>query len=324
MSTNTSTTNDLGCTVYTCPLSEALIAYRPSIGGNATFVALFGFLALVQALLSIRHKIWGYMGAMVLGLTLEFIGYIGRLQLNNDPFKYQYFDEIFVCLSIAPTFLTAAIYLTFARVVSSCDESLSWLRPKTMSTAFKASTIMCVILQIAGGATTSASTGPTEESTRQTGVDVTIVGLSILLVSLLLFILNGAIYAWNWRAATALHARHRLQSEEMRVQWRCLVFGLADAAVAIFIRTAFRIAELSGGFEGDLANNQAAFMILESTMVFIASVCLTIGHPGLCLDIAWKNLTWRTYLCREVHGNVESEGKAGVGLSDKGSQGPEV
>lgn len=66
--------------------------------------------------------------------------------------------------------------------------------------------------------------------------------------------------------------------------------GLAIASVTIFVRCAFRVAELERGFQSPLASDQVAFMILEGTMVIIACLCLTIGHPGLCLDIAWKRL----------------------------------
>jgi hypothetical protein len=29
-------------------------------------------------------------------------------------------------------------------------------------------------------------------------------------------------------------------------------------------------------------------MVLEGAMIIIASLCLTICHPGFCLDIPWK------------------------------------
>jgi len=171
---------------------------------------------------------------------------------------------------------------------------------------------VCLVLQAAGGAITSTSGGPSREAAamRQTGVNIMIGGLLFQVVSLFLFILYATIYAWRWRAATALHYRHRLQHAHMSFRWRSLVFGtfqsikqlssldekkltlpgLAIASVAIFVRSAFRVAELWRGFSSRLANNEVAFMILEGAMVVNASLCLTLGHPGLCLDIAWKRL----------------------------------
>ncbi|CAM1507772.1 Fc.00g046200.m01.CDS01 [Cosmosporella sp. VM-42] len=336
MSTNPGTINstqtDVPCTLNTCPLSEGIITYQPSIAGNALFAALFGIMLLVQLSLGIRHKTWSYLVAMVFGLILEVVGYVGRIQLHDDPFNFNFFIEyvksIFhskiqiadphtsarylVCLTIGPAFLTAAIYITFARVVYSCDERLSWTRPERISIIFMTCDFVCLVLQAAGGAITATSDGASQEAEamRQTGVNIMISGLSFQLVSLFLFILYAAIYAWRWHAASALRYRHRLQSAHMSLRWKSLVFGtfkntkqfalyvgsektltlsgLAIASVTIFARCAFRVAELMRGFDSPLANNEMAFMILEGAMVIIACLCLTSGHPGLCLDIAWK------------------------------------
>ncbi|KAH8884184.1 putative RTA1 domain protein [Thozetella sp. PMI_491] len=291
MSTDSSTANstetEVPCTLDTCPLSEAIITYQPNIGGNAFFFALFGLLFLVQLRLGIRYKTWSYLVAMLFGLILEVVGYIGRLQLHNDPFNFNFFLEYLVCLTIGPAFLTAAIYITFARVVYSCDERLSWIRPKIISIIFMTCDFICLVLQATGGAITSTSGGMSREAEgmRQTGVNIMIGGLSFQVVSLFLFILYAVIYAWRWNAATALHYHQRPPKGQMR---RSLVFGLAIASVTIFVRCAFRVAELSRGFQSPLANNEVAFMTLEGTVVLIACLCLTLGHPGLCLDIAWK------------------------------------
>lgn len=97
MSTNPSSANstrtDVPCTLDTCPLSEGIITYQPNIAGNAFFVVLFGVLLLVQLGLGIRHKTWSYLVAMVFGLILEVVGYIGRIQLHDDPFNFDFFIE---------------------------------------------------------------------------------------------------------------------------------------------------------------------------------------------------------------------------------------
>ena len=48
------------------------------------------------------------------------------------------------------------------------------------------------------------------------------------------------------------------------------------------------MAELQGGFDGALANDQVTFMILEGAMVSIASLALTIMHPGPIFRSFWK------------------------------------
>ena len=64
--------------------------------------------------------------------------------------------------------------------------------------------------------------------------------------------------------------------------------ALIVAVIAIFIRSCFRVAELRGGFGGHLANNEVTYMILESTMVAIAALALTVIHPGVVFGQFWK------------------------------------
>lgn len=57
--------------------------------------------------------------------------------------------------------------------------------------------------------------------------------------------------------------------------------GLTISTLTLFTRSVFRVAELSGGFGGHLANDEVSYMILEGAMVAIASVLLTVMHPGI-------------------------------------------
>lgn len=68
--------------------------------------------------------------------------------------------------------------------------------------------------------------------------------------------------------------------------------GLALATLTIFVRCVFRVAELQEGFNGELANDEVTFMILEGAMIVIATLSLTILHPGPCFDGQWDTTKW--------------------------------
>jgi hypothetical protein len=45
---------------------------------------------------------------------------------------------------------------------------------------------------------------------------------------------------------------------------------------------------LWGGFRGHLANDEVSYVILEGAMIIIASLALTIMHPGIDIGrVAW-------------------------------------
>lgn len=70
----------------------------------------------------------------------------------------------------------------------------------------------------------------------------------------------------------------------------------------ILIRCSFRVAELSEGFKGELANNEVLYMIFEAVMMAICVLVLTVGHPGLTLGSYWNTgkFHWRQNRNREV------------------------
>ena len=75
------------CTLETCDISDSFYAYRPSLPGNATFLALFGLslaVYLIQAFLSRRFVAFSV--AMICGCVLEIIGYAGRIMSWQNPF----------------------------------------------------------------------------------------------------------------------------------------------------------------------------------------------------------------------------------------------
>ena len=91
----------------------------------------------------------------------------------------------------------------------------------------------------------------------------------------------------------------------------CVALGIAT--LAIFIRSCFRVAELSQGFHGPLANQEVTYMILEGAMIVIATTALTACHPGLAFAGQWSaaNFTLKGRKKRTqglVEEKVESDG----------------
>jgi hypothetical protein len=79
------------CDFTACTLEETWLGYVPNLGGNAFFIGLFGLAVLVQLGLGIRYKTWGFLVGMFGGLTLEVLGYIGRVKLHFEPFTRDWF-----------------------------------------------------------------------------------------------------------------------------------------------------------------------------------------------------------------------------------------
>jgi hypothetical protein len=310
------------CTLDTCDLTLATFDYRANLGGNAFFAAVFGIYLIANIYLGIRHKTWGYMAAMMLGLVGEIIGYIARILLWNNPFDPtgNNFLIYIVCLTIAPAFLSAALYLCLARIVVVFGEHLSRFRPRTYTIIFCSCDFFSLILQAAGGGMTSSANTYTDE---QTGINVMLAGLSFQVVSLFIFAVMSLEYAFRlYRNPNRWSPTYSdLYSSRL---FKTFLYGLALATLTIFTRSVFRVAELSGGFNGALANNQITFMVLEGTMITIACSCLTILHPGVSFQGNWggANFTFRAGNRSDVEKLSHNSYSGAVTVNDHSDSGP--
>lgn len=207
-----------------------------------------------------------------------------QVELTVDCFRY------LIPLTIGPAFLTASIYLCLSRIVIVYGQSLSRLTPRILSLTFVCLDIISLILQAAGGALAASAD---DNSSSDTGRYIMIAGLAWQVVSLAVFMLIWVDFIWRVRN-TPEESRHS-ELHYLRIgvrRFRYFQFALWLATILIFIRSIYRVVELQGGFNGAVANNQAAFMVLEGPMIILATAALTFFHPGYSFAGHWADASW--------------------------------
>jgi hypothetical protein len=115
-----------------CPIDSSYYYYRVSLGANATFLALF-LISLIGFLLTyvFTRRAFAFTVAMLCGVALEVIGYIGRILSWKNQWAQPGFLMQIVCLTIAPAFLAAGIYLCLRRIVYAFGPENSRIKPET-------------------------------------------------------------------------------------------------------------------------------------------------------------------------------------------------
>ncbi|KAI9844846.1 MAG: hypothetical protein M1837_005264 [Sclerophora amabilis] len=260
------------------------LAYIPSLGGNVFYIVFFGVALVAQTFLGIRYRTWGFLGAMVGGLLLEIFGYIGRILMHNDVRSHDGFLMYLVSLTIAGAFFAAAIYLCLAHIVVVFGEHISRIKPRTYTVLFISFDFFSLLLQaVGGGIASSADT----QSLSDIGVNVMLAGLSFQVFSLAVFIAMAGEFAW--RAYKADHFDPLATELRRSKTFKLFLLNLAIATIALFVRSAFRVAELSQGYDGELANDEVTFMILEGAMIAISTISLTAFHPGASFKGQWAS-----------------------------------
>ena len=194
-----------------------------------------------------------------------------------------------VCLTIAPAFFAAGIYLTLSRIVITVGESNSRIKALSFPRFFIPCDFISLLLQAIGGAMASVASNNHESS--DTGSHIMVAGLAFQVLTLAIFILICIDFAIRTRQQsrsggasapgndTTNNSHARLRSS---ARFKGFLSALALATVCIFIRSIYRVIELAQGWQGELIKNQRYFIVLEGVMVIIAVLALNVFHPGWC------------------------------------------
>lgn len=272
------------CTQSTCPVSESIYGYRPSLAATVLFLIIFALSTLaylVQGFMLKRQnqKTNFFTSAMVLGGVSEILGYVAKLLLYNDPFSDTGFKMSVVLLTFAPAFYAAGIYYTLKHICLTFGASFSRLRPKLYTWIFISADLFSIILQAVGGAVSSASTNNTILSV---GSDIMIAGLATQVFTLGVFGLLAADYGIAiYRNRTHLNPATAPLRNGMR--FKTFILALWVAYLCILIRCSYRVAELSRGWTNNpILREQNLFIGLDSVPCGVAAVVLNIWHPGSC------------------------------------------
>ncbi|KAI0476535.1 RTA1 like protein-domain-containing protein [Xylariaceae sp. FL0804] len=300
------------CTIDTCSIDRSFYPYRIALVPNAVLAGLFaaslaGFLAAY--VLTRRGGVFAL--TMGLGVALELAGYVGRVLSYHDQWARAGFLLQATCLTFAPAFLSAGIYLCLGRVVDVFGAYNSRIPPGWYTRIFIPCDAICILAQAVGG--TMSAVAASQRRSTALGDDIVVFGLGLQVMTLLAFLLLAA----DFGLQTYL-LRLRLQStlpsfpppafsfggaeEEAKSSgfgggggnpdrrdspaFRAFLAALAVSALAVFARCAYRVAAYAGGggFGGGLAARQTLFVALDGAMVALAALALNVFHPAVCCD----------------------------------------
>lgn len=121
--------------------------------------------------------------------------------------------------------------------------------------------MVCLILQAAGGALSTASAG-----TSQLGVNLALVGLSLQVAVMCAFCGFFADYLLRY-FRSSLHRSGASMSAIFGLRLKLFFGFMVTAVVLILARCAYRLAELHEGYKGGLIKNETLFIALEGVLV---------------------------------------------------------
>ena len=197
-----------------------------------------------------------------------------------------------ICLTIAPAFFAAGVYLTLSRLVLTIGANNCRVNPLAFPRFFIPGDVISILLQAIGGSVAGVATGKGDSPS--VGANIMVVGFAFQFLTLGLFILICTEFALKTlhssQASGATDTALDVTDASQRGSWKFkgFVAALALATICIFIRTIYRVVQLAQGWEGPLIANEMLFVFLEGAMMVVAALSLNLFHPGWCFQNGYE------------------------------------
>ncbi|KAL5906807.1 hypothetical protein ACKVV1_011211 [Pyricularia oryzae] len=252
--------------------------------------------AVIFCILTVTHVVLAfttrktYTWVLIMGGIWESAAFtvhaIGAKDQQSEPLAVGY-SMLYL---LAPLWITAFVYMTFARQVWywTPDQRLFMLSAHVLSKVFVLADVLAFVLQFLGAALVTNHKAKTPEEIRR-GAILHLAGLSLQLTVTAIFLVLMA--AWHLKMIAYEAERAHLDpygdcSPEgpIRRSWKFLHAAMYIAVLLIAIRLCFRLAEsgqiVVGSTRGGLASSQILQYLLDAAPVMLCLAVLAVAHPG--------------------------------------------
>ncbi|ODV88049.1 hypothetical protein CANARDRAFT_5354 [[Candida] arabinofermentans NRRL YB-2248] len=254
----------------------------PSLGGNVALLVVMGIFLAFHIAAGVFYKEWWLFSCWTIGLILEVLGYVGRVMSSHDVSSFNGYILQIVCLILGPSFIMAGLYYTLAQLTVVMGEYYSRLKPMQYTLIFVICDLIGIVIQAVGGAMAASSVY--EFSSSRPGANIMVGGIAVQVASMSLFqaLWYDFLYAcYKERKATGdAHFVKRYQFVRDNKLFTALIWSISLSVLFIYVRSIYRLIELAQGFSGHLAVTEIYFFILESLMMCLAILLITVLYPG--------------------------------------------
>ncbi|KAJ5096806.1 hypothetical protein N7456_007527 [Penicillium angulare] len=241
-------------------------------------VALFGTIyfgiimlaCLIQIVFGKYKHYW--MITLALAAAGEAIGWGGRLWAHFEPATWMPFMIQISSLIISPVFISAADYVLFCKIVKNTGTRLFHIPTKLFWIGFIILDIISLAIQTVGGVLVSSAQN----------YDQLNHGSSIMRSGIIFQFSNTVLFV-----ILLFGTAFRLRANGIKLLpiagWPAIA-AIWVSTVMVFVRNAYRIAELSGGWNGHLMRTEWYLVGLDMVPMVVAVGAFVVFSPSLFFD----------------------------------------
>ncbi|KAK9247737.1 RTA1 like protein-domain-containing protein [Lipomyces tetrasporus] len=279
--------------------------YTPMRGPNLAALIVFAIAWAAHTGLAVFYRQIWFGTCLFIAVGLETAGYIGRFISSSDPTILNDFLVQIICLTLGPAFFMAGTYYLLAEIVVIWGVENSRFKPWTYSKIFVSLDLVSIVLQACGGG--MAATALVNNKNVDTGTHIMVGGLAFQVFATTIFMGLCFDFYWTRRKRLALRSASsyvpNFQENDMSLasdianvegpeeyahirkskNVKVFLLALGVSVIFVYVRSVYRVAELSVGWTGYLMTEEGYFLILDSLMIAIAVWILLPFYPGFFL-----------------------------------------
>ncbi|KAI2623814.1 hypothetical protein GGS21DRAFT_334852 [Xylaria nigripes] len=278
------TASSSSCVSADC--SRDFLNQPPTLVGNTILLALFAVLIPIALALGIRYRGSVFTTAIVTGLALEVVGYIGRVLLHSDPHGGRYFAVFLAGTTLGPTCICGAMFLVVPRIVAVYGEEFYSWRPTWFLIVLSTLTAISFVLELTGSVVVTVRDASPAVTT---GSQIIAVGLAIQLIALTIFVFHATLFAIALRTRQNISDAEFAPGSSSRL-FRLFLAAFTIATILVVLRTSYRIVQIAEGFESSIAQSETLFLILDGAVMLLATILLLLCFPPRVLGTSWTKL----------------------------------
>ncbi|KXJ95110.1 RTA1 like protein-domain-containing protein [Microdochium bolleyi] len=263
--------------------SQFSLAYPPSLSANAALCACVGALVVLAVVRAARNSGLVFAASLITGLSLEVLGYVGRILLGASTYNQAYFAIFFQGTVLAPNFICCAVFLCLPNIVYLYGPNFRTWTPPWYHGVVLGLAVVSFFLELIGGvlATTLVDNGKTT-----LGFQLVAIGLAVLIAVLAIFVAHATLLALALRTR-----QHSLGFEHASLynskKFKLFLFSLGMATVLLSLRSTFRLITVISGFTSQDSHNEVLFLVLDGVPVMLAAMLLLVLYPPRVLKQTW-------------------------------------
>ncbi|KAH7341477.1 RTA1-domain-containing protein [Rhizoctonia solani] len=261
---------------------ESPFNYVPTSWVCILFIILFSLTTVAHVLQAFRLKVWYMLPTLALCGLVEIIGWAGRYWGHKSPYNRNPFLMQICTTIMAPSFMTAAMFLILPRIVSELGQEYSRMSPRLYPIIFLTADVGALLLQAIGGGVASSAT--TLEGANRGG-NIMLAGIVIQLAAVALFDLLSVEFVIRYALGRPAYRTSMDREDKHTVPKRValMLLGLGIASVFILIRSVYRTIELTDGWNGRIISTEKWFNWFDGGAIVAAMVTFNVFHPGLLI-----------------------------------------